>query len=63
MKQVANSADPEDGGDIQRTTRCYILQYMTFHNHRCENLKSYKKNQIRRKCATIGFQMIYPSTC
>jgi hypothetical protein len=43
--------DPEEGGDMflsatsvdfQRTTRRYIPEDDTLHNHRCENLKSYK---------------------
>jgi hypothetical protein len=41
---------PEYGGDMfletsvdfQRTTRRYIPEDRTLHNHRCENLKSYK---------------------
>jgi hypothetical protein len=41
--------DPEDGVDMiletsvdfQRTTRRYIPEDSTLHNHRCENLKSY----------------------
>jgi hypothetical protein len=28
-------------GDTQRTTRRYISEDGTLHNHRCENLKSY----------------------
>jgi hypothetical protein len=28
--------------DFQRTSRRYIQEDGTFHNHRCENLKSYK---------------------
>jgi hypothetical protein len=43
--------DPEDGGDMflrksaatQQTTRRHIPEDDTFHNHRCENLKSYNK--------------------
>jgi hypothetical protein len=27
--------------DFQRITRRYVLEDRTFHNHRCENLKSY----------------------
>jgi hypothetical protein len=37
--------DPEDGWksvDFQRTTRRYIPENRTLHNHLCENLKSYK---------------------
>jgi hypothetical protein len=41
--------EPENGGDmflrnvvdIQRTTRRYIPEDSTLHNHRCENRKSY----------------------
>jgi hypothetical protein len=43
------NADPEDGGDVppkrrwtQRTIWRYIPEDGTLHNHRCENLKSYK---------------------
>jgi hypothetical protein len=32
--------------DFQRATWSYILQNRTFHNHRCENLKS--KENVRR---------------
>jgi hypothetical protein len=31
----------ETSVDFQRTTRRYIPEYSTLHNHRCENLKSY----------------------
>jgi hypothetical protein len=31
----------ETSVDFQRTTRCYIPEDRTLHNHRCENLKSY----------------------
>jgi hypothetical protein len=31
----------ETSVDTQRTTRCYIPEDATLHNHRCENLKSY----------------------
>jgi hypothetical protein len=42
--------DPEDGGDmflrnkdwLSTTKRRYIPEDGTLHNHRCENLKSYK---------------------
>jgi hypothetical protein len=33
--------DHEDGGDMFRTTRRYIPEDGTLHNHRFENLKSY----------------------
>jgi hypothetical protein len=33
----------------QRTTRCYIPEESTLHNHRCENLKSYRMD----KCSCI----------
>jgi hypothetical protein len=32
--------------DFQRTTRLYIPEDLTLHNHRCENLKSYTGLQI-----------------
>jgi hypothetical protein len=31
----------ETSGDFQQTTRCYIPEDRTLHNHLCENLKSY----------------------
>jgi hypothetical protein len=31
--------------DFQRTTRRYIPEDRTFHNHRCENLKSYRDHK------------------
>jgi hypothetical protein len=31
----------ETSVDFQRTTRHYIPEYRTLHNHRCENFKSY----------------------
>jgi hypothetical protein len=33
----------ETSVDFQRTTWCYIPEDSTLHNHRCENLKSYKE--------------------
>jgi hypothetical protein len=33
----------ETSVDSQRTTRRYILEDDAFHNHSCENLKSYNK--------------------
>jgi uncharacterized membrane protein len=33
--------------DFQRTTRRYILEDSTLHNHRCENLKSYILQNLR----------------
>jgi hypothetical protein len=31
----------ETSGEFQRTIRRYIVEYRTFHNHRCEDLKPY----------------------
>jgi hypothetical protein len=31
----------ETSVEFQRTTLCYIPEYSTVQNHRCENLKSY----------------------
>jgi hypothetical protein len=38
MEAICSS---ETSADFQRTTRCYIPEDSTLHNHRCENLKSY----------------------
>jgi hypothetical protein len=46
--------DLEDGGDIffrnvcyfQRTTRRYIQEDRTLHDHRCEDLKSYTEREV-----------------
>jgi hypothetical protein len=35
--------------DTQRTTRHYIVEYSTLHNHRRENLKSYQKDKNKMK--------------
>jgi hypothetical protein len=32
--------------DFQRTTRCYIPEDRTLHNHRCENLRSCVVKQV-----------------
>jgi hypothetical protein len=37
--EVTFSSETSD--DFQRTTRRYIPEYRTLHNHRCESLKSY----------------------
>jgi hypothetical protein len=34
---------PETSVDFQWTTLRYIAEDITLHNHRCENLKSYKE--------------------
>jgi hypothetical protein len=39
MEAICSS---ETSVDTQRTTRRYIPEEDTLHNHRCENLKSYK---------------------
>jgi hypothetical protein len=41
MEAICSSETPVDA---QRTTRRYIPEDSTLHNHRCENLKSYKMN-------------------
>jgi hypothetical protein len=38
MEAICSS---ETSVDFQRTTRRYITEDSTLHNHRCENLKSY----------------------
>jgi hypothetical protein len=49
---------------FQRTTRRYIPEDRTLHNHRCENLKSYKsKFRLGRKDAQIKFgECVLPFT-
>jgi hypothetical protein len=36
----------ETSVDFQRTTRRYIPEDVTLHNHRCENRKSYKTQDL-----------------
>jgi hypothetical protein len=36
----------ETSVDFHRTTRRYIPEDSTLHNHRCENLKSYRKGHV-----------------
>jgi hypothetical protein len=38
MEAICSS---ETSVDFQRTTRRYVSEGSTLHNHRCENLKSY----------------------
>jgi hypothetical protein len=38
----------ETSVDFHRTTRSYIPEVRTFHNHRCENLKSYNGREVRK---------------
>jgi hypothetical protein len=40
-KQEATICSSETSVDFQRATRRHIPEDGTFHNHRCENLKSY----------------------
>jgi hypothetical protein len=42
MEEICSS---ETTVDTQRTTRRYIPEDGTLHNHRCENLRSYKHEQ------------------
>jgi hypothetical protein len=39
--RIEATCSPETSVDFQRTTRRYIPEDRTLHNHRCENLKSY----------------------
>jgi hypothetical protein len=43
MKGTCSS---EKSVDFQQTTRRYIPEDRTLHNHRCENLKSYEEDEI-----------------
>jgi hypothetical protein len=43
MEAICSS---ERSVDFQRNTRRYIPEGNTFHNHRCENLKSYKARYV-----------------
>jgi hypothetical protein len=38
--------------DFQRTTRRYIPEDSSLHNHRCENLKSYNFRVVYTNCRT-----------
>jgi hypothetical protein len=49
----------ETSVDFQRTTRSYITEYSTLHNHRCENLKSYVKRSVQM-CKILRR---FPSSC
>jgi hypothetical protein len=46
LKEIRRSSETSDG--FQRTTRRYIPEDRTLHNHRCENLKSYIKFHVRQ---------------
>jgi hypothetical protein len=47
--------------DIQRTTWQCIPKDSTLHNHRCENLKSYNKNEGYPFLGDVGFINLNPS--
>jgi hypothetical protein len=38
--------------DFQQTTRCYIPEDKTLHNHHCDNLKSYNTKEYYVSCVT-----------
>jgi hypothetical protein len=42
------TCSPETSDDFQQTTRRYIPEDSTFHNHRCENLKSYVRTCLQK---------------
>jgi hypothetical protein len=44
----------ESSVDAQRTTRSYIPEDGTFHNHRCENLKSYTEVLMLKQVVYVG---------
>jgi hypothetical protein len=46
MKQVPSTAIMS--ANVEWTTRHYIPEDRTFHNHRCENLKSYNCLKLKR---------------
>jgi hypothetical protein len=57
----------EESVDIQRTTRRYIPEDKTLHNHRCEDLKSYNivlvsvRRFVRRISPCLMVQSQYSS--
>jgi hypothetical protein len=44
----------ETSVDFQRTTRRYIPEDITLHNHRCENLKFYTTRDIFYAISVVG---------
>jgi hypothetical protein len=54
MKTIFSSKTPVD---FQRTTRRYIPEDRTLHNHRCENLKSYIKKLQDRELWTFHWPL------
>jgi hypothetical protein len=47
--KMETRCSPETSVDTQRTTQRYIPEDGTLHNHRCENLKSYKEHVWRNR--------------
>jgi hypothetical protein len=45
--KMATTGSSEASVGFQRTTRRYIPEDKTLHNHRCENLKSYNEIMIK----------------
>jgi hypothetical protein len=54
MEAICSS---ETSVDTQRTTRRYIPEVDTLHNHRCENLKSYERQKVCNRPLPL------PSSC
>jgi hypothetical protein len=44
----------ETSVDFHRTTRRHIREYSTFHNHRCENLKSCMVSYVHRRFQVLA---------
>jgi hypothetical protein len=53
---LAGSSETSVGA--QRTTRRYIPEDSTLHNHRCENLKSYNVNKLS-KILVVNLRTVY----
>jgi hypothetical protein len=55
--KIKATCSSETSVDFERTTRGYITEYNTLHNHRFENLKSYIAKYLFSLLRTLTFFM------